>query len=109
MAQISFTYPTTGLTISVSVTNKTTNIVDFIGNAIEVGTTWVYVYTFTEAATTDYAYVATTVGYSAMSWIIYQDSVSGGGWLTPTQEAQLASTVKTGDAIINLWDILIPL
>lgn len=39
MAQISFTYPATGLIISVSVTNKTTNIVDFIGNAIEIGST----------------------------------------------------------------------
>ena len=108
MAQISFTYPATGLTISVTVTNKTTNIVDFIGNAIEIGSTWVYVYTFTEAATTDYAYVATSVWYSSLNGIIYQDSFSS-GWLTPTQEAQLASTVKTWDAIINLGDISIPL
>lgn len=61
MAQISFIYPATGLTVSVSVTNKTTNIVDFIGNAIEIGSTGVYVYTFTEAPTTDYAYVALSV------------------------------------------------
>ena len=31
------------------------------------------------------------------------------GWLTPTQEAQLATTVKTWDTILNLWDISIPL
>lgn len=31
------------------------------------------------------------------------------GWLSPTQAAQLEATVKTGDTILNLGDISIPL
>ena len=110
MAAIALTYPVSWLSITVSLTNTTTNVVDFVWLATEVLNTKVYVYTFTEAADTDYVYVASAVWYSNLSGIIYRDTASSGwGGLTPTQAAQLASTVKTGDAIINLWDILIPL
>lgn len=110
MAQITLIYPDTWLSISVSVINTTTNAVDFIGTAVEVWSTMVYLYDFVEAPSTDYVYIATVLWYSAMRGIIYQDSASSGlGGLTPTQAAQLESTVKTGDTILNLGDISIPL
>jgi len=36
------------------------------------------------------------------SWATTSTSYGWGGWLTPTQEAQLANTVKKGDIILHL-------
>lgn len=110
MASISLIYPSSGLSITVSVVNKTTNLVNFTWLATEVADTGVYEYVFTEAADTDYAYIAVTPWYSILRWMIYRDSASSGwGGLTPTQASQLASTVKKGDTLLNLWDVILPI
>lgn len=108
MDKITLTYPTSGLVVSLVLTNTTTEVVDFSWVANEIGTTGVYVYSFTGAASTDYAYVATVTGYKAMSWIIYQDNASA-WWLTPTQEQQLDDTFKKTDMLLNLWKVSLPI
>ncbi len=42
-------------------------------------------------------------------WEYTVRSLTESGWLSPTQAAQLEATVKTGDTILNLGDISIPL
>lgn len=76
MAKITLAYPATWLTVSLILTNTTTEVVDFSWVANEIWSTGVYEYIFTEAVSTDYTYVATVPGYNTMSWIIYQDSTS---------------------------------
>lgn len=107
MAKITLSWIPTGLTVSFILINNTTEVVDFSWVGNEIATSGSYVYTFAEAATTDYTYVATfSIGWvvKTMSGVIYQDSAAGGGWLTPTQEQQLADTIKHGDMILNLGE-----
>ena len=114
MAKITLSWIPTWITVSFVIINNTTEVVDFSWVWNEIASSGSYVYTFTEAATTDYTYVATfSIWWVAktMSWVIYQDSASGWGWggLTPTQAQQLANTVKKWDTLLNLWDIILPL
>ena len=112
MAKITLSWIPTWLTVSFILINNTTEVVDFSWVGNEIATSGSYVYTFTEAATTDYTYVATfAIGWvtKTMSGVIYQDSAAWWGWLTAPQAAQLAATVKKWDTLLNLWDIILPL
>jgi len=59
MANISITYPESGLVVSVSIINQTTGIEDFSGIASEILTTKNYVFNFAEVANTNYTAVLT--------------------------------------------------
>ena len=105
MSKISLTYPEAWMTISISIKNRSTGVTDFSGTMSEV-VPRIYTYDFTEVAWVDYSYIASTTWYDDLLGVIYAESW---GALTPTQEAQLANTVKKWDTILNLWDISIPL
>ena len=103
MAKISLSYPDTWLTINISVRNRDTGIEDFSWVMDEVDGT--YKYDFVEEPNTDYVYTAICATYSDLRWTIYRD----GGGLTIEQAIELSNTVKTGDTILNLGEISIPL
>lgn len=48
MAKITLTYPTTGLSINIDITNRTTGVLAFSGQMTEIGTTGVYKFDFIE-------------------------------------------------------------
>jgi len=115
MANITISYPESGLTIAISVRNMATGSLDFSGTMTNIPTlpdiwpTNSYKFDFIEVADTDYIYRATATWYNTVEWAMYRDAAGWSGWLTPTQATQLANTVKTGDTILNLWEISIPL
>ena len=97
MAKISLSYPSTWLSISISVKNRATWVEAFNWSMTEVGSTWVYIYDFTEVINTDYVYTATVSGYSNMSGTLYRD----GGGLTTTQDAELTQIYTRVDENIS--------
>jgi len=97
MAKISLSYPDSWLTISISVKNRDSWVEVSTWEMIEVWTTKVYTYDFTEVVNTDYVYTATTTWYNSMSGVIYRDW----GWLTSEQATQLFNASNRPASIVS--------
>ena len=80
--KISLSYPTSWLTINVSVYKLPSETLDNSGVCNEVWTTWVYIYTFTDDGASDYSYVATCSWYNELKWTVFYEATWGwgGGW-----------------------------
>ena len=91
MSKISIAYPESGLSPVISIINVTTEVQDFSGVMTEIATTKVYVYEFTEVASTDYVYTITTNGYDVFSDSLFYSSSSGG--LTTEEHDKLMNIV----------------
>lgn len=78
MATISLTYPSSWLDIQVSVYKLPEETIDNSWTANEVGSTWVYIYTFTEDGTSDYTYIAQCQWYKDLGGAVFNQW--GSGW-----------------------------
>lgn len=77
MATISLTYPSSWLDIQVSVYKLPEETITNSWTANEVGSTWVYIYTFIEDGTSDYTYIAQCTWYKDLGWAVFNSSSSG--------------------------------
>lgn len=108
MASITITLPESWLTVAISVRERTTGSLDFSGTMVNVPTlpdiwpTNSYTFEFTEAADTDYIFIATAPGWYRMEWTLYRDSAGWSGWWATAQEVW---EYATKPLIVNLWDI----
>lgn len=85
---ITVAYPQSWLSWTISVINMTTEVEDFSGAMVEVGTTKLYKYEFTEVAWESYVFTITMPWYDDyVDSVIYEAS----SWLTPEQNTKLFS------------------
>lgn len=77
MAKVTITYPTSWLTVSISVKNRLTWVEE--ESWLMTESAWAYNYDFVETPLTDYIYTASTPWYDDVTWVLYQDTSSWGG------------------------------
>lgn len=80
MSSISLTYPTTWLSIEVNVYKLPEETLHNTWIANEVGSTWVYIYTFTEDGISDYTYIAKCSWYRDLGWAVFNSSSGSWSW-----------------------------
>lgn len=92
MAKITITYPTSWLTVSISVKNRLTWVEEFTWLMTE-SAGW-YNYDFVEVSWVDYTYTATTSWYTDVPWVLFQDISTWGWWGVSVQDIW---TAQIGD------------
>lgn len=99
---ITVAYPQSWLSWTISVINMTTEVEDFSGAMVEVGTTKLYKYEFTEVSWESYVYTVTMPWYDD-----YVDSVIYEAWsswgLTTEEHDKLMGITGGGGYVRNVW------
>lgn len=79
--KITLSYPSSWLTVNVTINNRDTNATLETWVAIENGTTATYDYDFSGADNVDYIYIASVSGYNDIKGAVFYEAASGGwGW-----------------------------
>lgn len=101
MNKISLSYPETWLTININVYKLSDETLDNSGVLDEVGSTWIYIYTFTWDGVSDYSYVATCPWYNDI-WgtLFHSNDVS----VSDIWEAQISDYAWDAGTFANKFD-----
>ena len=103
MSLITVAYPESWLSWTISVVNMTTEVEDFSGAMVEVGTTKLYKYEFTEVAWESYVFTVSFPWYDDyVDSIIYEVSGSG-GWLTTEEHDKLMNITGGWGWYVRTW------